>query len=183
MHSEMWLCVSVFSGLADKEFLELAFCGGYWWLASPLLQMTFTTFCVHGVCVFMSVPHRETSLARVNYKARIAVCVCVCVCDSPLSFSVCPPQRGVVLMTLPRPRSSWTSVGWDSVPCWQKGWHGWLTRQRYTHIHVHPASVRYFELQTKTVSCCNSPAKYLHKYYSKHKFEVHVLHTFTLNIV
>lgn len=91
MHSEMCLCVSVFSGQADKEFLELAFCAGYWWLASPLLQMTFTTFCVHGVCVFMSVSHRETSRAHVNYKACITVYVCV---TAPsLSMSAPPPTH------------------------------------------------------------------------------------------
>lgn len=85
--------------------------------------------CMDSVYLCPS-PHSETSRARVNYYR-----ICVSVCDSPLSLSVCPLQRGVVLMTLPRRRSSWTSAGWDFVPCCQTGWRGWLTRQRYQHMY------------------------------------------------
>lgn len=54
----------------------------------------------------------------------------VCGCDSRPSAPLSTPQRGVVLMISPRQRSSWTSAGLDSAPCWQTGWHGWLIRQR-----------------------------------------------------
>lgn len=94
--------MSVFSGQADKEFLGLTLLCEYRWLASPLLQMTFNIFCVHGESVFMSVPYRETRCAHVNCEA----CITVYVTAPSLSLSAPPPQRGVVLMTLPRQRSS-----------------------------------------------------------------------------
>lgn len=77
---------------------------------------------------------------------------CVLDCVTPLLLFCLLLQRGDVLMTLPRQPISSTSAGLDSVPCCQTGWHGWPSKQRYTHAHVgtHTRVSLYSE-------CCNSP--------------------------
>lgn len=136
MHCEMCVCVcvSVFSGQADKQFAHILCRILMARLTSPTDDI-HRILCAWSVCIYVCPLQRVQSYPCELWSMHR--CVCVCMTDPSLSLSAPPNQRGVVLMTLPSQRSSWTSAGWDFVPFWQKGWHGWLTRQRYTYIHVH----------------------------------------------
>lgn len=110
------VCVPVFNGQVDKHYLELSFCAEYWWLAS----LTSPTddiqqiLCAWSVCVFMSVPYRETSCTFECELWRMYHCVLVC--DSPLSFSVCRPRGESCWWHCPGSRAAEPALGWILCP-------------------------------------------------------------------